>query len=109
MKEIKSVTVIAKKWRCTYGTSYFSARVYVDGVERFSLNMTSGYGKQYETNALGGLKMLEIIRTDQRHDLYSALKEKNVNLLTFECWENKKSVEEWGKSEKEFKEWELPS
>lgn len=53
LKPATSIVIIARRWfQRTYGNTYHSCRVIVDGVEVGYTKMTYGYGEQYLQTAL---------------------------------------------------------
>lgn len=62
------ITIIAKRWfQKTYGNTYHSCRVLVDGAEIGYCPYTYGYGEQYLDTALALLQSAGIVpKTDER-------------------------------------------
>lgn len=53
----KSITVVGRRWfQRTYGNTYHTADIYVDGVLVHTLPVQYGYGSQYSYNAVEWLK-----------------------------------------------------
>lgn len=60
----RSIFIEGRLWLDkTWGNTYHSVSVSVDGVPVFRLGMAYGYGNQYETRALEWLKTLGYIET----------------------------------------------
>lgn len=51
---VKTVTVIGRRWfDRTYGNTYFSAQILIDGVPVEGIDYEYGYGDQYAWEAIG--------------------------------------------------------
>lgn len=58
----KSIFIDVREWRDrTYGNTYYSAIVSVDGVWQFTTGMTYGYGDQAVYDCVKRLSTLEVI------------------------------------------------
>ena len=52
MSKIKSIMIIGKRWfDKTYGNTYCSSRVYINGEFKLAVPWTYGYGNYYEQKA----------------------------------------------------------
>lgn len=84
-KKPKSITIIGRRWFArTYGNTYHSAEILVDGVPVGKIQ-AYGYGDQYVYNAMSWLAKNEYIKGygDDQHSIPWRWAEDNKVVLTY--------------------------
>lgn len=62
-KPVKSITVIGRRWfQRTYGNTYHTAEILIDGVTVHKTARAYGYGSQYEDSAAAWLEAQGVIK-----------------------------------------------
>lgn len=95
---MKSVFIHGKTWfDKSYGNSYFSARVFVDGNEVARLPFQYGYGDHYIEMAQKKLGELGLLTNSRMTSLRRVLEQDAAVLYTVLEQSRKRDVEGWGK------------
>jgi hypothetical protein len=93
---MNSVFIEAKEWvDKTYGNSYFSARIYVDGEEVGRLPFQYGYETMYEQKALEELNRLGLVSARRLWEL----KQAGIATYSAKIPANKQQVKMFGNSQ----------
>lgn len=93
---MNSVFIEAKEWiDKTYGNSYFSARVYVDGQEVARLPFQYGYETMFEHQALKELNNIGLVSARYLWEL----REAGIATYTAKTPANKQQVKMFGNSQ----------
>ncbi len=95
---MQSAFVHGKTWYDkTYGNSYFSARIFVDGVEVARLPFQYGYGDQYIHEAQRALQRLGILAPEPQPGLRLQIEASGAVFHSVLEQSRRRDVEGWGK------------
>ena len=90
---VTSIFADARLWHDkTYGNTYFSVKVFVDGDHLFTLPMDYGYGSQWKHVTLLELQERGIIPVDVNGGLERACRESDITLYTSESYGLKRDM-----------------
>lgn len=79
----KTIVIKATEWfDKTYGNSYFSARVFIDGELKFFLPFQYGYGEHYIDMAFEVLIKNKVLKYVKKRPLWKYCKDNNIELVT---------------------------
>lgn len=89
----KSLFVEAREWHDkTYGNSYFSARVWIDGEIAFTLPFQYGYGSHYESVAQQELVSQGYLPADSRGALSYTARQLGIDYYATKSVVNKREM-----------------
>lgn len=73
MEETKSISIVGRRWfQRSYGNTYFSADIYVNGVQAGRIPFSYGYGDQYLYEAIDWLEENGYMPDREHHENGSA-------------------------------------
>lgn len=80
-KQVKSITIIGRRWfQRTYGNTYCSAEIIVNGESVGKVGPTYGYGDYYVQAAADKLRELGLISADNGTPLWSYCRDNGIAL-----------------------------
>lgn len=82
-QKIKSITIIGRRWfQSTYGNTYFSSEIYVNGELVHRIDFEYGYGSMYKQSAFEWLQENEFISLERRtQPSWQYCQDNNIELI----------------------------